>query len=634
MSTTSHAHGPARIAFGLAVVAAICLATMTGRARAQAPRTTPLERVSDVVQPSIVALRTDFSGIVRDRQGDDVTHRPIKVGGTCSGFIVDPTGFIVTAGQCLDLDVGADRIIDKVADQRWERNRQQLTAKFPMRRDYEKFARTEWTVVSPSRPSHVRPDRAVRAYYGASIGEAPAALPLPARVQRVRSFVNGDVGLVKIEANDLPALQLANSAPLEIGATVASAGFAGPLSRSGDPRVEQGSISATEDVGKGLRDVFALSPALAHGMVGGPTVNLDGQVVGVTSSRRADVTSPASLVSPASEVRQVLSDEGVRNDIGRTNREYRKAVDAFLRGDKQAAIAGFDLVLKLRPQDKLAQSFRARALRLAGKLKGRGISLLESALLGLIAVPPTGGGVAVVRRKRRRRRRANRPPRPTVLNVAMPALVALDGDAAGQRFPIDAETVIGRHRADVTLDDAKVSRRHAVVRPVGHGLEIEDVGSANGTSVNGVAVHGSQALADGDVVQVGGVRLAVHVPVRPRDATVLAGDAPVAQIVLKDGPHAGRRYPLSSELVIGRHGADVDLDDPQVSRRHAIVRLEHGELVVEDLRSTNGTRVNGDRVEGTRTLRSGDTIAIGPFALEIDIADDGPVGPGATVTAG
>jgi pSer/pThr/pTyr-binding forkhead associated (FHA) protein len=42
-----------------------------------------------------------------------------------------------------------------------------------------------------------------------------------------------------------------------------------------------------------------------------------------------------------------------------------------------------------------------------------------------------------------------------------------------------------------------------VVRPIEGGMEIEDLGSANGTFVNGVAISGSQRLQDGDVVQVG-----------------------------------------------------------------------------------------------------------------------------------
>ncbi len=635
MSTTSHTRGPARIAVGLAMVATFSLATMTGRAKAQAPEATPLEKVSDVVQPSVVALNTEFTGLVRDRQGNDVTRRPIKVPVVCSGFIVDPTGFIVTAGQCLDLDVGADQIVDKVADQQWKLNRRQLTGQFGTRRAYERFARAEWTVVSPRRPSHAHPDRSVRADYGASIGGPPSARSRPARVQRVRSFVNGDVGLVKIEEQDLPALELADSTPLEIGATVASAGFAGPVSRAVDPRVDQGSISATERVGDGLRDVFALSPTRAPGMVGGPTVNLEGQVVGVTSRTPADPSWPASLVSPASEVRQVLSDEGVRNEIGRTNRAYRSALDAFFRGDKQAAVAGFDLVLKLRPQNKLAESFRARSLRLASTLKGRGLTLLESALLGLIAVPPTGGGFVVVRRKRRRRGESDWPPRRAeAIKDDLPALVVLDGVAAGQRFPVGGDAVIGRHRADVRLNDSRVSRRHAVVRVSGHGLEIEDLGSANGTSVNGVDVDGSQRLADGDVVQVGGVRLAVHVPARPQDATVLSGTAPIAQIVLKDGPHAGQRHLVSREIVIGRHGADVELDDQLVSRRHAIVRRASGELTLEDLQSTNGTLLNGVRMNGTRPLRHGDVIAIGPFTIEVEVVDDRNAQPGATVVGG
>jgi FHA domain len=73
-----------------------------------------------------------------------------------------------------------------------------------------------------------------------------------------------------------------------------------------------------------------------------------------------------------------------------------------------------------------------------------------------------------------------------------------------------------------------------------------------------------------------------------------------------------------SEMLIGRHlDCDVVLDDPTVSRRHARLVFRHEHWVLQDLASTNGTRVNGVRV-GRCELRPGDQLAIGTARLRID----------------
>ena len=107
-----------------------------------------------------------------------------------------------------------------------------------------------------------------------------------------------------------------------------------------------------------------------------------------------------------------------------------------------------------------------------------------------------------------------------------------EGPLAGRRFPVDAQLLLGREGADVTIEDPLVSRRHALVRVAGSGLEIEDLGSLNGTWVNGERLAGSMRLSAGDVVRIGSAVLEVeHDPVATR-GTVLAPsprDGTVAQ---------------------------------------------------------------------------------------------------------
>jgi hypothetical protein len=74
----------------------------------------------------------------------------------------------------------------------------------------------------------------------------------------------------------------------------------------------------------------------------------------------------------------------------------------------------------------------------------------------------------------------------------------------------------------------------------------------------------------------------------------------------------------SDRLLVGRHPAcDVVVANPSVSRRHAQLTFRDGVWVLQDLASTNGTSVNGERV-GRSTLRAGDVISLGNQAIQID----------------
>lgn len=78
----------------------------------------------------------------------------------------------------------------------------------------------------------------------------------------------------------------------------------------------------------------------------------------------------------------------------------------------------------------------------------------------------------------------------------------------GMTFEIQGVTTLGRARnARVTLDDTSVSAQHALLRPVDGTWTIEDLGSRNGTLVNGRSLTGSVELSCGDALQLGRVRL-------------------------------------------------------------------------------------------------------------------------------
>jgi hypothetical protein len=91
-------------------------------------------------------------------------------------------------------------------------------------------------------------------------------------------------------------------------------------------------------------------------------------------------------------------------------------------------------------------------------------------------------------------------------------LVVRRGPNVGARFLLDADlTTVGRHpEADIFLDDVTVSRRHAEFLRSGRSFDVKDLGSLNGTYLDGNRIDGTVHLADGAEVQVGKFRLTFY----------------------------------------------------------------------------------------------------------------------------
>jgi pSer/pThr/pTyr-binding forkhead associated (FHA) protein len=108
----------------------------------------------------------------------------------------------------------------------------------------------------------------------------------------------------------------------------------------------------------------------------------------------------------------------------------------------------------------------------------------------------------------------------------------------------------------------------------------------------------------------------------------------MADLILEivEGDDAGRQTQLEGSIEIGREGSTgFALDDEQTSRRHARVTAHGDHAIVEDLGSTNGTYVNGQPIEGERTLRPGDRVRVGLTVLELRTAADVQRQPSAVI---
>jgi pSer/pThr/pTyr-binding forkhead associated (FHA) protein len=217
-------------------------------------------------------------------------------------------------------------------------------------------------------------------------------------------------------------------------------------------------------------------------------------------------------------------------------------------------------------------------------------------------------------------------------------LVALNGPDEGSAIALlQGALTIGRSApADIIIDSRLVSKLHARLRRAGDHLAIDDLKSPNGTFVNGTRVQTSQALRDGDLVSIAGIRQyrvriapSVHRVTEPRQA----GDTLVAEprqaeetlvqprdvSVILWGPGGDFTLKAGSHVVGRDRGMAVVLDDRQISRTHAVITVAGFRVTVEDRDSVNGTMVNGELVKGPRTLHSGDKIRFGDLEFTVTI---------------
>lgn len=212
--------------------------------------------------------------------------------------------------------------------------------------------------------------------------------------------------------------------------------------------------------------------------------------------------------------------------------------------------------------------------------------------------------------------------------------------ATGRAFQLPMTgAVIGRDAAsDVVLTNSGVSRRHAVLKGGPDGFTLADQ-SANGTYVNGARATAGQLLADGDVIQIGGdeFRFEAHAA-RPRDravaerptgehaalpnaeaATAATPTGPIlGSLQITRGALLGKAFALNRPVCsIGRaEHNDVRVADSSVSAAHATLLLKAGTWYVVDLRSANGTYVDGYRVGGERALHGPCTIRVGTVKMQ------------------
>ncbi|MCE9672467.1 FHA domain-containing protein [Myxococcus stipitatus] len=262
----------------------------------------------------------------------------------------------------------------------------------------------------------------------------------------------------------------------------------------------------------------------------------------------------------------------------------------------------------------------------------------------------------------------------------MATLVVRLPDGTENEHDISGELKLGRQQgSDILLTEGGVSRTHARVFSEGGTVFIEDLGSANGTFVNGERIAEPTALTPQAEVVLGDYTLRLKAAsgaargsgprkaAKPADAVPVgteaggaratraipsikakpAGAAPGAALAKRParpvggapaagggaagpllrgmlGPWAGKTYPLKGKVMVGRvPPAGIVLEDDSVSRKHAELEASGGAVYVRDLGSANGTLLNGEPLGADPVdLQPGDVLQFGVVEFEFESSSD------------
>ncbi|SEK51449.1 S1 family peptidase [Rhodococcus maanshanensis] len=307
------------------------------------------QRAAALVTPSVVLVKAEARGWVRFPDGPPIKVDPFITGWRCSGFVVNPDGWVATAGHCAE---GAREALLRTAVD-WAVH--VIPTLDPAL--VTETAQANWRVEGdePGSP----PSLAMTVIAGGTAeGEA-----LGAEVVGLVPLTEGDVALLKVQRGGLAAAELSTDTGVDLGTPVVSAGFPGTTDTAAEPTlrpvVAGGEINAKKATG--TVPVYQTDAEVSEAMSGGPTADLNGAAIGVNSFGIHGQTQPFAFVAPARGLTDLMREKGVTPALGPADTAYRAGVEHYVDGNYTAAIADFDEVLSLAPGYPGAADLRTSA---------------------------------------------------------------------------------------------------------------------------------------------------------------------------------------------------------------------------------------------------------------------------------
>jgi len=485
-----------------------------------------VQKMAYAVKPSVVRIDAYATAEFRTDAGVVGTG----AGGSGSGFIIHPDGLLLTSGHvvavtrdpaALDRELRRNGAIaallkrysvDELRRARQEERLERMIAEVAAQGSLDKIA----VVNDVDLSNGVKVPFTIERYS-------------PALTER-----GADLALLRIARKNLPVLPLGDSDRVRVGESIWTFGYPAVASSGDDviggwlshdtdleATLNPGSITAIKrDVTN--TPVFQSNVAIYRGNSGGPAVNRDGEVIGISTWGHRD--AEVKFLVPVNVAKSFLAAAKVPLNVDSDfSRHYRAALDAAGEGRWPVASAELATASRFFPGSPDLVRFRADTDR---ALRAMPLWRQHPAASGALVIALIGAGVAIAVPVSRRRQ-----PKELAVATTSEVLIApagggnsallgkftiLNGSRAGERLGLGGSGIrIGRESAicEIVLENPKVSRLHAEVVSIDGKVLLIDRNSSNGTYVNDQKID-KRYLRDGDIIYFGGrnaVAVAFHV---------------------------------------------------------------------------------------------------------------------------
>lgn len=516
-------------------------------------KVTDLQKATALVKPSAVYIKTSFTAAVAYVAGNDSTlYGPYQMGGTGSGFFINPDGFLITNAHVVEpnanlLDMLKNAFISDMVQQAEKKAGRPFSEGERSKLVSNLVAQGQIYVCkqdgSPILKSEDVPREVVVRVKAGISGAEELYREFPAEVRAISPMAQKDIAILKISERNLPTAPLGDSDSVQLQDEIFVLGYPGAIQSTfeesgafgGDSHMEvtitRGIISSFKTWNDGS-PILGTDASTTHGNSGGPAINAKGEVIGVLSMGALTQYSQAfgfNFLRPINVAKDFVRAAGVEIKVSLTDTRYREALEHFWTAEeheeqgkfsaarKEYEIAKTTLrsVLDLYNQHPDATRYIVKAEEAISRLpKGLFSSnwlrylLIAGAALVLLAIV---AAIALRKPATQKAATTTTPQRsaakPAVATGQKRVLIAQSGPLQGNRFEIGPEgLLIGRDpgTCQVVYNAETVSRQHAKITVGPEGATIQNLSTTNPTYLNDQPVS-QRVLHNQDRIRIGQV---------------------------------------------------------------------------------------------------------------------------------
>lgn len=327
----------------------------------------------------------DMFETLRPRPADDGTTESteLKAGGSGSGFIVSPDGYVVTNAHVVLADRDRERLLYRRLAGRRGAIRNAISGSLAEDLDVSEEARSHISQVMTEKlltyyQEQGQLGNVTESFYVLNDDPAPdqdrQVGRWEATVEREGNMVTEvdgepswgrDIAILKVDRTNLPSVTLGDASTVETGDEIFVIGYPDlgidfifeDRDTALEPTLTTGVVSARRTLNAGI-EAIQTDAAINNGNSGGPMYDENGEVVGVATFKPADANvEDIQFGLPIDLAREFMAEVGVENESGEMDTSFDDGLAAYWRGDCETATAKMQRALELYPEHPSARQY-------------------------------------------------------------------------------------------------------------------------------------------------------------------------------------------------------------------------------------------------------------------------------------